>query len=336
MSDKILRWGVLSTANIGRVAVCPAIQASANGELLAVGSRSAGKAQAFAEALGIPRAYGSYEALLADPELGAVYIALPNSLHKEWAIRAAEAGKHILCEKPLALNAGECLEMNAAARANGVQLMEAFMYRFHPRTAKVLDVIRTGALGPLEALEATFTFRLRNPENIRYNRELGGGALMDVGCYCVNWFRTAAGRQPVEVCAWANWAETGVDRNLIGMLRFEGGLLAHFTCSLSAERRETCLAAGQDAYLEIPAAFLPGAGPVEYWETRDRQARQVFPVDGADEYRLMVEHFADCVQTGRPPRYSPLEAAENMQVIAALLESARSDGRPVRVAPITN
>lgn len=335
MSEKKLRWGILSTANIGRVAVAPAIQTSINGRLLAVASRAEHKAQVFAKALGIPRAYGSYEALLADPELDAVYLPLPNSLHKEWSIRAAEAGKHILCEKPLALSAGECLEMDAAARANNVQLMEAFMYRFHPRTEKALEMIRSGALGRLETIEASFTFRLRSPDNIRYSAELGGGALMDVGCYCVNWIRTAAAAQPVEAGAWANWAETGVDRTLTGMLRFEDGLLAHFSCSLSAERRETYLVAGQNGYLEAPKAFLPGTGPVEIWETRAGKERIVHSIDGADEYRLMVEHFAGCALTGRPPRYNAMEAAQNMQVIAALLQSAHSNGRPARVAPIT-
>src|SRR3954447_13087611 len=185
-----VRWGVLSTANIGRRAVLPAIQRSRNGELVAVASRDADKARAFAADLGIPRAYASYEQLLADPEIEAVYIPLPNSMHREWTIKAAQAGKHILCEKPLGLNAAECAEMDAAARQNGVLLMEAFMYRFHPQTERVIQLIRQGAIGHPRLIHAAFTFRLSNPANIRLQSDLGGGSLMDVGCYCVNVSRT--------------------------------------------------------------------------------------------------------------------------------------------------
>ncbi len=181
-----VRWGVMSTANIGRAAVNPAIQASGNGSLVAVASREEARAKEFAATHGIPTAYGSYEALLDDGAIDAVYIPLPNSMHREWVIRAAEAGKHVLCEKPLALDATECEEMAAAAEDNRVVLMEAFMYRFHPRTVRVVDMVREGVLGELKAIRSSFTFRLRSLDNIRLDPDLGGGALMDVGCYCVN------------------------------------------------------------------------------------------------------------------------------------------------------
>ena len=324
-----LRFGVLSTANIGRAAVNPAIQASRNGELVAVASRDLGRAREFASKGGIPRAHGGYEALLDDPDLDAVYIPLPNSLHREWTIRAAERGKHVLCEKPLATTAAECREMQAAAEANGVKLMEAFMYRFHPRTEQVVELVRGGTVGALRMIRSAFTFRLTRPDNIRLQPDLGGGALMDVGCYCVNLSRTVAGSEPVAVQAWATWAASGVDAQLAGSLLFEGGVVAQFDCALTLERRETYEVAGTDASLTVSAAFLPGLGDVAIAVHRGREAEVRHEVPGVDEYRLMVEHFADCVLHDREVRYPPSEAAANMAVIEALYQSARSDGTPV-------
>lgn len=323
-----LRWGVISTANIGRVAVIPAIQRSGNGELLAVASRSEAKARDFAASLGVPRAYGSYEALLAADDIDAVYIPLPNSLHREWTIKAAEAGKHVLCEKPLALNASECAAMDTAARRNGVKLMEAFMYRFHPQTERVLELIQRGVIGAPRLIYAAFTFRLTNPANIRLNPELGGGALMDVGCYCVNVSRTLAGAEPVEVQAFANWGETGVDEQMAGVLRFADGLLAQFDCALTLERREFYQVAGPEGHIEVPAAFLPGTGDTTIYEHHGRRGATAYAISGVDEYQVMVEHFAGCVLHGKPVRYPPTEAMANMRVIEALYRSARNGGRP--------
>jgi xylose dehydrogenase (NAD/NADP) len=331
MSEKKLGWGVLSTSNIGRIAVNPAIQASSNGELLAVASRDEDKAQAFAADLKIPTSYGSYEALLDDERIEAVYNPLPNSLHKEWTIKAAERGKHILCEKPLALNAAECREMEAAAASNGVKLLEAFMYRFHPRTEKVLEMIRGGALGELRQIRSTFTFPLDRPKDIRWDAGLGGGALMDVGCYCVNVSRTMAGREPVEVMAMANFLEGGVDKQMAGTLRFEDGMLAHFDCSLTMERSEVYHIQGNDGHVRVQNAYLPGIeqAVIEQFDV-ENELTTLF-VDGADEYKLMVEHFADSVLNGSPLRYSADEAALNMKVIEALYKSARTEGEIVKV-----
>jgi xylose dehydrogenase (NAD/NADP) len=329
-----LRFGVLSTANIGRAAVNPAIQASGNGELLAVASREDVRAKEFAGKWGIPRSYGSYEALLDDPDVDAVYIPLPNNLHREWTIRAAEKGKHVLCEKPLGLSAGECREMHQAAEANHVKLMEAFMYRFHPRTDRVLELVLGGKLGPPRMIRSAFTFRLTRPDNIRFRPELGGGALMDVGCYCVNVSRTVAAREPLEVQAFANWGPTGVDVALSGALRFAGGLLARFDCAMDLERREVFEVAGTDAAVTVEAAFLPGTGKVTIVERRGRE-EVVHETPGCDEYRLMVEHFADCALHGRPLRYTALEAAANMTVIEALYLSARKGGIPVALPSLS-
>lgn len=326
-----LRWGILSTANIGRAAVIPAIAASSNGVLSAVASRDADKARDFAEANGIPRAHGSYEALLDDEEVDALYVPLPNSLHKEWTLRALERGKHVLCEKPLALDAAECREMAAAAETHGRVLMEAFMYRFHPRTERVLALLREGAVGQLRQIRSTFTFRLRSDTNIRLDPDLGGGALMDVGCYCVNVSRTLAGDEPVEAQAFATWTDRGVDAELSGALRFESGLVARFDCALTLERRERFEVAGTDGTLVVDSAFLPGTGDVDVHTQRGREGETSETVTGADEYRRMVEHFADAVRTGAPVRYAAEEAARNMRAIEALYASARDGGRPAAV-----
>lgn len=330
MDTPTLRWGVLSTANIGRIAVNPAIQRSRNGHLLAVASRETGRARTFAEAHGIPRAYPSYEALLADPDIDAVYVPLPNSLHREWTIRALEQGKHVLCEKPLALNAAECREMEAAAVSSGRLLMEAFMYRFHPRTEALVRLAASGALGALRAVRSAFTFPLTRPDNIRFDPALGGGALMDVGCYCVNVSRTLAGAEPVEVQAWANLGSTGVDLELTGVLRFASGLHAHFDCAFTADRREVVEVAGTDASVTVEGAFLPGTGEVALVERR-AGATESRAFEGTDEYVRMVEHFGDAALGGSTLRHLPSEATANMAVIDALYRSARSAGSPVAV-----
>jgi predicted dehydrogenase len=327
-----VKWGVLSTANIGRGAVNPAIQASSNGELVAVASREPSRAREFAEKWGIPGVHRSYDALLEDPGIGAVYIPLPNSLHREWTLRALERGKHVLCEKPLGLDARECREMHAAARDRGLKLMEAFMYRFHPRTEKLLELVREGKVGAPRVVRSAFTFKLTRPENIRLRPELGGGALMDVGCYCVNVSRTVAGAEPVEAQAWAHWAPSGVDAGLSGALLFPDGLVARFDCALDLERRETCEVAGSDGCLAVEAAFLPGTGEVAILERRGREELH-HGVSGQDEYRAMVEHFSRCVLLDQPVRYDALEAAANMAAIEALYQSARRGGEPVAVAP---
>jgi xylose dehydrogenase (NAD/NADP) len=332
-----LRWGILSTANIGRGAVIPAIHHAANGEVVAVASREVARAREFAAANGIPEAHGTYEALLEDDGIDAVYIPLPNSMHLEWTVRCAEAGKHVLCEKPLGLTAEECDTMAAVAEQAGVLCMEAFMYRFHPRVDRVLAVIAEGAIGELRSIYSAFTFKLTKPDNIRWFPELGGGSLMDVGCYCVNVSRTMARREPVEVQAVATWTDRNVDAQMAGLLRFEDGVTAQFDCALSMERREVFHVAGTDGHLEIAGAFLPGTGDMTIEEYHGRGETKSHPVAGADEYQLMVEHFAECVSTGAPVRYPLAEAAANMRVIEALYRSARAGGEPqsVTVPPTT-
>jgi predicted dehydrogenase len=332
-----IAWGVLSTANIGRKLVNPAIRASRNGRLHAVASRDDAKAAAFAAEGGFAVHHGSYEALLADDTVQAVYIPLPNSLHHRWTIAAAEAGKDILCEKPLALTAAECREMDAAARANGVLLMEAFMYRFHPRTERMIAMVREGAVGAPRAIRSAFTFKLTREDDIRFDLALGGGALMDVGCYCVNASRTLAGAEPVEVQAWATFGGRDVDTSLSGALRFADGLVARFDCALTMERCEEVQVAGSDGTVSADASFVARPDGVELVLARGRDVERI-PFDGVNQYTCMVEHFAEQALARRAGqraavRYPASEAAANMAVIEALLRSARAAGAPQPVVP---
>jgi predicted dehydrogenase len=333
MAAKV-RWGILSTANIGKAAVVPALKAAANAEVVAVASRDSERAFGYATRYGIPHSYGNYDDLLRDREVQVIYVPLPNSQHHPWVMKALRAGKHVLVEKPMGLSAAECLEMAAAADANGVRLMEGFMYRFHPQISTLLTLIDNGAIGRLSHMHAAFTFRLQRPDNIRLQPELGGGSLMDVGCYCVNICRTIADEEPVEVQALAKWHPGGVDESMCGTLRFASGITAQFDCSLGLARRETFLAAGNDATIELPRAFLPGTAATQVIIRRGYNDVDTRTVAGVDEYRLMVEHFSDCVFTNTAPLFDAREAALNMRVIEALYQSAAVYGAPVAVEPI--
>jgi xylose dehydrogenase (NAD/NADP) len=329
MGEK-LRWGVLSTAKIGRKSVIPAIRESSNGVVTAIASRDPRAAEEAARALDIPHALSSYEALLESREVDAVYIPLPNNMHKEWTIRAAEHGKHILCEKPFALNAAEVEEMIAAARAHRVLLAEAFMYRFHPQFDRLQALIGDGTLGSVQIIRSAFCFLLEDFTNIRMRPELGGGALMDVGCYCVNMSRLVAGREPIQVQANAVIGEkSGVDETFAAILRFPEDVIAHFDCSFRTDYREWLQVQGTRARADIPRPIKPGSRPGEIVLQRGETAdvtgmSNVITTGAANHYRLMVEDFGNAVLQAKPLRYPPEEGLANMRVIDALYESARS------------
>jgi predicted dehydrogenase len=318
-----IRWGVLGVSGIAVNRVIPAIQRSSNGRVVAIASRALERARDAAARLDIPTAHAGYQALLDDPEVQAVYIPLPNALHREWTIRAAQAGKHVLCEKPLGISAAECHEMIAACRQLGVLLMEAFMYRFHPRTARVAALVREGAVGEARLVRAAFTFRVRDPvNNIRLKRELGGGSLYDVGCYCVNVSRMILG-EPRDAFAFAHVGSSGVDEALGGVLRFDGGRLAVIDCGLSVSRREEYEVVGTDGRLTVPTAFLPGTADAPIHLTRGPES-STETVAGLDQYQRMVEHFAAAVAAGGPVEFPPEDGAANLRAIEALLRSART------------
>ncbi len=328
-----LRWGILSTANIGRKVVTPAIQAALGSTVVAVASRHGSQAHRYAADLGISKHYGSYEALLGDPEVDAVYNPLPNSLHLPWTLRALEAGKHVLCEKPLGLSAAECLEMATAAKAADRVLMEAFMYRFHDRTRTLFELTRAGTLGALHLIRARFAFTVSDPLNIRLNPDLGGGALMDVGCYCVNVARSVAGGEPLTVQARAAWTH-GVDETLTATLTFGGGLVAQIDCALNQPRFEKLEVFGTEGYCEVDSAFLPGMDEAALRLTlRETGVTQTL-VPGHNQYQRMVEHFAACAVQGTPLRYDALEAAANLSVIEALYTSASAGGSETAVSRV--
>ncbi len=321
MTDKV-RWGILSTANIGR-RVIPAIQASHNGEVAAVCSRSLERAQAFAAEHGIPRALGSYEELIADDEIDAIYNPLPNSMHAEWSIKCAEAGVPTLCEKPFASDAAEAQTIVDAFEKRDVLLAEAFMYRFHPQQAKVKEILAAGGIGDLQIINSSFSFAISDEGNIRLSKALAGGALMDVGCYCVNLMRFMTGEEPARVTTSGRiGATTGVDEALAGTFEFPSGVIGHFDCGLRAHRQHSYTLKGTDGMIVVPTSFVPDKSAdtlVRHWRGDDF-TEHVIPA--ADHYQLMAEDFADALINKRAPRFPAADAVRNMLVVDELLSQA--------------
>ncbi len=320
MTEKI-RWGILSTARIGRH-VIPAIHASHNGEVAAVASRSLERAQAWADLQGIPRAYGSYEALLADNDIDAIYNPLPNSMHAEWSIRCAEAGLPTLSEKPFASNASEAQSIVDAFETQDLPLAEAFMYRFHPQQDKVKAILAAGGIGELQIINSSFTFPIASESNIRLSKALAGGALMDVGCYCVNLMRYMTGEEPMRVTAAAHiGGGSGVDETLAATLEFPAGVFGHFDCGLRSFGQHSYTLKGAEGMIVVPQSFVIGkasAGIIRHWQG-DSYSEHIIPA--VDQYQLMVEDFADALLKGRPPRFAPADAVANMLVVDKLLAS---------------
>jgi predicted dehydrogenase len=329
-----LTWGILGTAQIARVCVIPAILHSRNGTAHALASRSLPRAQALAQEHAIPTTYGEYQQLIDDPRVDAVYIPLPNHLHREWTLRALRAGKHVLCEKPLALNAAEAQEMATVATETGQILMEAFMYRFHPRSRRVKELVDSGAIGDPRLVRAAFCFDHQDPTDIRFKPEMGGGALMDVGCYGVSLARWMLGLEPESVQASAEYSPSGVDVQMIGLLRFPGGRLASVEASFTTALQQTYTIVGTQGAIELPHdAYIPWGKDATFRlrATRDEEG-QVETVPGADEYQLMVEHFADAALGRAPLEFPPEESVANMRVLDALAQAAREgEARSVTV-----
>jgi D-xylose 1-dehydrogenase (NADP+, D-xylono-1,5-lactone-forming) len=326
--------GVVGAANIGCKVVIPSILRARNAELVALASSSDAGERFLREtelttADGRPlrdavRHHGSYDDLLADPKIDAVYIPLPNHLHAEWSKRAADAGKHILCEKPAALDAAETADMIDHCTARGVVWMEAFMYRFHPQWLTVRRLLDAGAIGDLRAVVAVFTFTVRNPANIRRVPEYGGGSLYDVGAYCVNVSRWMFGREPVAVSGSSARSAEGVDEEFRGLLDFGEGGSALILSSLSQPYRHHVRLLGTDGDITIPQAFVlrPDA-EVTVVHTDAEGRDEAHAVDAADEYQLEVEDFADCVAAGRAPEVvSHADTLANMRTVDALYAAA--------------
>jgi predicted dehydrogenase len=325
-----LRWGLLGTARINR-SVIPAIRGAARSVLAGVASRSAERAAAYASEWGIAQAYGSYDAMLADPGIDVVYIPLPNHLHVEWSLRAIAAGKHVLCEKPLALTPGDVERVAAAAAGRGVVVAEAFMYRHHPLTARAVSLVREGALGPLTAIRGTFTFVLTRPADVRLVPEWGGGSLWDVGCYPVSYARLLVGAEPQSVTAQAVRHESGIDMATAATLLFPGGVLATVDCGFGAHFRTSIEVAGRDAVMNIDTPFKPGADAELRLVRGD--LRETVAVAGQPLYLGEVEDLEAAVIDGRPQRVSLADTRGNTATLVAIHEAARS-GRVVPVAAV--
>jgi predicted dehydrogenase len=323
-----LRWGVLSTANIGVEKVIPAMQGAELCDVVAIASREEAAAEAVAERLGIPRAHGSYESLLEDPAVDAVYIPLPNHLHAEWTLRAAGAGKHVLCEKPLALTARQAQEMVDGCREAGVLLMEAFMYRFHPQWIRVRELVDSGRLGELTAIQAFFSYRNLDPANIRNIPEFGGGALMDIGCYPINVSRMLFGREPVGVQAFVHRdPRFGTDVLTSAVMGFEEGQ-AGFTCSTQLEAEQRVHVFGTEGRLLVEIPFnAPADRPTRLLLTSGGDPpvnpnTDVIEVPAANQYALQGDAFSRAVMEHTDVPTPPQDAVANMRVIEMILAAA--------------
>lgn len=327
VSSGKVNWGILSTANIGIKRVIPAIGESPNGRVLAIASRSPSKAREVAGNLGIPQSYGSYAEMLDSQEVDAVYIPLPNSMHREFTVLAAENGKHVLCEKPLALDSHECEEMISACERNHVLLMEAFMYRFHPQIAKLKEILDAGKIGTLSTIRAAFRIAMSDLNDIRYQKGLGGGALYDVGCYCVNIMRLLVGDEPIRVQGMAHFNDQkSVDEAFVGILRFPGLELGLFDCGFRSSFLQTLEVVGDSATLELSDPFVANDSPTIL---KHGAELETFRIEKANSYGLMVEHFNQCILNDQKPRYSPMDGLRNMRVIDTLYASAvGSSSRP--------
>lgn len=326
MEKRKLQWGILGYAGIAKRSVIPGIQGSEWNEVAAVASRSLDKAKTAAEAHGIAKAYGSYEELLADDSIDAVYIPLPNHLHKEWTIRAAEAGKHILCEKPIALNASEAEEMKDACEKAGVQLLEAFMYRCHPRYDMIRNVIQSGEIGQLRGIRGAFTFNnAKDMSNVRYRKDWGGGSIYDVGCYPINAARLLLGKEPEAVTVQAIFSaeHDDVDMMASGLLEFEGGVSLTFDCGMWAAFRNPLEVLGTDGIIEVPSAFITGQPGSANFFVQANGARREVEVPHVNAYTEQADQMYRAVTGEAKLPYGADDAILNMRVIDACLRSAR-------------
>ena len=327
-----MNWGILGTARIAAKSVIPAIKASKRNSVLAVASRDLTRAAEFVRENEVPKAYGSYEELLNDANIQAVYIPLPNSEHSAWAIRAMEAGKHVLVEKPFAVNADEAQLMVSTALEKSVVLIEAFMYRYHARMAQMLEIVRKGTLGKLRVIQSSMSFPLTNPDDIRLNANLGGGALYDLGCYCVDLQRILVGREPRRVQALSYHGNTGVDLQISANLDFGDQVYGHFDVGLNAARQQHARIIGTEGVLDVLDPF--GAKPEvsQLTLTKDGDTKKL-NYKRENAYEKMIEHFSSVAASREAPLFPLADSVSNMVIIDALFQSVIDGGRLVTLTP---
>jgi predicted dehydrogenase len=320
MSYEPVRWGIVSTADINRLVIPPA-QASPKVDLVAVASRTQERADEYAAKWGIPRAHGSYEALLADPEIEAVYISLPNTMHCEWSIKAAQAGKHVLCEKPMASKPDEVDEAFDAADAAGTLLMEAFMWRHNPQTKRLRELLDEGAIGDLRVIRSCFSYGLYDDDNIRLRTDVEGGALMDVGCYCVSGSRFVAGEEPDFVYGQQWTGPSGTDWAFTASLRFPDDVLALFDCGTALPNRDDLEAIGSEGSLFLDDPWHARAPVIELHRGDGVERIEIEP---EDSYGLELENLSDAIRGEGKPLLGRDDAVAQARVIEALFSSAAS------------
>jgi D-xylose 1-dehydrogenase (NADP+, D-xylono-1,5-lactone-forming) len=316
--DAPVRWGIVSTANINRK-VIPGAKASPKVDLVAVASRTQDRAEQYASWWEIPRAYGSYEALLADDAIDAVYISLPNTLHCEWSVKAMEAGKHVLCEKPLSRHPDEVTAAFDVAERTGRLLMEAFMWRHNPQTARLRQLIDQGAIGELRLVRSTFSYSLYDESNIRLQTDVEGGALMDVGCYTVSGSRFVAGAEPERVFGEAWYGPTGTDWVFAGTMRFPGDVLATFDCGTALPNRDELEAIGSEGSLFVDDPWHCLRPGIEL--RRDNEVERI-ELEPQDSYRLELENMSDAIRGSGELLLGRDDAMAQARVLEALHESA--------------
>ena len=323
-----LRWGILSTADIGRKKVIPAFQRAKRSEVVAIASRDADVAARVADELGIRTSHGSYEALLADGNVDAVYIPLPNHLHAQWTVAAAEAGKHVLCEKPLAMSSADAQQMVDACADAGVVLMEAFMYRLHPSWVTVREAVASGRIGSLRAIQSWFSYYNDDPANIRNIPAAGGGALYDIGCYCIDLSRLLFGAEPTAVSASVVRDPTmGIDVLTSAILEFPGGRVASFTCSTRLETDQRVHVYGTNGRIEVEIPFnIPPDRETRVTITRGASGPVEPPTEtltfpAADPYTVEAEHFAAVVIDGVTPQFPISDAVSNLRVVEQIFDA---------------
>jgi xylose dehydrogenase (NAD/NADP) len=321
-----MKLGIISTADINRK-VIPGAHASKTVELIAVASRDERRAEDYAREWNIPRAYGSYDALLEDPDVDAVYISLPNTMHVAWSIRSLEAGKHVLCEKPLTRDPADAeAAFDAADRAERI-LMEAFMYRHNPQTKRLQELINEGAVGEVRLIRAVFSYSLYDEQNIRLRTDVEGGALMDVGCYCVSGSRLAAGAEPESVFGSAWYGPTGTDWVFTGLMRFPGDVLATFDCGTALPDRDELEVIGSDGSLFLDDPWHCTRPVIEL---RRADSTEKIRLKREDSYRLQLENLSDAIAGKAKPLLGRADALGQARALAALHASAES-GQPVLV-----
>jgi predicted dehydrogenase len=328
-NGKKIRFGVLSTARIGVKKVIPAMQKGEHTQVVAIASRSAEKAREVANSLGIPHCHGSYEALLADPDVDAIYNPLPNDQHVSWSIRALEAGKHVLCEKPIALSAAEArVLLEAARRHPRLKVMEALMYRHHPQWRKTKELVETGEIGELRAIQVFFSFYNDDPGNIRNSSARGGGALMDIGCYPISMSRWLFNAEPQRVFGLVvNDPHLGVDRLVSAILDF-GISYATFTCSMQIAHFQRAHLAGVEGHIELAEAALnpPNDRPSVIRVHRDGEVQRL-ELEACDQHRIQGDRFAEAILNDEPVPIPLEDAVANMEVIDSIVASGRTGGR---------